>query len=164
MLSPLLQDFKTPWNSTWKVLYKLKTLHKHKVLSTISNYKLNVSYHLKNILTQGLPWWLSGKRNRSPVQETRVQSLVQEDPMGCKATEPVCHNYWTWAREPTICKSWARMPQQLRLTCPKAHVLQQDNREATARRSLCATMKSSPCSPQLEKNPHSREDPGQPKK
>ena len=28
----------------------------------------------------GLPWWLSGKKIHLPMQETRVQSLVQEDP------------------------------------------------------------------------------------
>ena len=33
--------------------------------------------------------WL---RIRLPVQGTRVPSLVQEDPMCCGATKPVCHN------------------------------------------------------------------------
>ena len=28
-----------------------------------------------------------------PMQGTRVQGLVWEDPTGCKATKPVCHNY-----------------------------------------------------------------------
>ena len=28
-----------------------------------------------------------------PVQGTRVQALVQEDPTYCGATKPVCHNY-----------------------------------------------------------------------
>ena len=40
----------------------------------------------------GLPWWLRGKRIRLPVQETRVQSLIQEDPTCCGATKPM-HNY-----------------------------------------------------------------------
>ena len=31
--------------------------------------------------------------HRLPLQETRVQSLVQEDPTGHRATEPVRHNY-----------------------------------------------------------------------
>ena len=33
--------------------------------------------------------WL---RIRLPMQETRVQSLVQEDPTCCRATKPVSHN------------------------------------------------------------------------
>ena len=28
-----------------------------------------------------------------PMQETRIRSLVQEDPTCCGATKPVCHNY-----------------------------------------------------------------------
>ena len=31
--------------------------------------------------------------HRLPVQETRVQSLVREDPTGRRATEPVRHSY-----------------------------------------------------------------------
>ena len=34
--------------------------------------------------------WL---RIRLPMQGTRVQALVQEDPTCCGATKPVCHNY-----------------------------------------------------------------------
>ena len=34
--------------------------------------------------------WL---RIRLPVQVTRVQALVQEDPTHRRATESVCHNY-----------------------------------------------------------------------
>ena len=32
-------------------------------------------------------------RIRLPMQETRVQALVQEDPTCCGATKPVRHNY-----------------------------------------------------------------------
>ena len=28
-----------------------------------------------------------------PMQGTQVQSLIQEDPMSCKATKPMRHNY-----------------------------------------------------------------------
>ncbi|KAJ8776578.1 hypothetical protein J1605_015167 [Eschrichtius robustus] len=34
--------------------------------------------------------WL---RIRLPMQGTRVQALVREDPTCCGATEPMCHNY-----------------------------------------------------------------------
>ena len=33
-------------------------------------------------------------RIRLPMQGTRVRALVQEDPTCCRATKPVCHNYW----------------------------------------------------------------------
>ena len=34
--------------------------------------------------------WL---RTRLPVQGTRVQALIREDPTCCRATKPVRHNY-----------------------------------------------------------------------
>ena len=34
------------------------------------------------------------------MQETQVQSLIQEDPTYLKATKPVHHNYWACALEP----------------------------------------------------------------
>ena len=51
-------------------------------------------------------------------------------------------------------------PQLLKPACPRAHA---PTREATAMRSTCTATKSSPCSPKLEKSPHSNEDPTQPK-
>ena len=35
------------------------------------------------------------KRIHPPMQRACVRSLVQEDCMCCRATNPVCHNYWT---------------------------------------------------------------------
>ena len=64
---------------------------------------------LKNVFKAGLGllqnWsshvlvaqWL---RIRLPVQETRVRSLVREDPTCRGAVKPVCHNYW--ACEPQL--------------------------------------------------------------
>ena len=70
-----------------------------------------------------------------PVQGTRVRALVRKIPHAMEqlspratTTEPTCHNYWS---------PYAWSP------CSK--------RKATAMRSPCTTMKSSPCSPQLEK-------------
>ena len=31
--------------------------------------------------SHGLPWWLSGKKICLPMQETQVQSLIQEEPL-----------------------------------------------------------------------------------
>ena len=48
----------------------------------------------------GLPWWLSGRRICLPVQETWVQSLVQEDPTCHRKAKLMCHNYRTCPLEP----------------------------------------------------------------
>ena len=45
----------------------------------------------------GLPWWCSSKESACYCREhwcllLQVQSLVQEDPTGCRATMPLCHN------------------------------------------------------------------------
>ena len=53
------------------------------------------------------------KRIRLPMQGTRVRALVQEDPTCCRATKPVCYNYWACALEPTNHSYWAREPQLL---------------------------------------------------
>ena len=92
-----------------------------------------------------------------PMQGTRVRALIQEDPTCRGATKPVL-NLCSRACEPQLLSlcSTARKPQLLspRATttearAPRAHAPQQ--REATAMRSPCTTMKSSPLSPQLEK-------------
>ena len=64
-----------------------------------------------------------------PVQETWVQSMVQEDPTCFGATKPVSHNYWS----PRL---WS--------PCPTT-------KEVTAMRSPWTTRKSSSFLPQLEK-------------
>ena len=48
-------------------------------------------------------WW----RIRLPMQETRVQSLVQEDPTCHGATKSVSHNYWACAIETGIHNCWS---------------------------------------------------------
>ena len=42
------------------------------------------------------------KKNPPPVQGTRVQSLVWEDPTCLGAAKPMHHNYWTCALEPVL--------------------------------------------------------------
>ena len=49
--------------------------------------RLYVQYRLGNSL---VVQWL---RIHLPVQRTRVQSLVQEDPTCCGAAKAMCHNY-----------------------------------------------------------------------
>ena len=38
----------------------------------------------------GLPCWLSGTESTC---QSRIRSLIREDPTTCVATKPVCHNY-----------------------------------------------------------------------
>ena len=61
-----------------------------------------------------------------PMQGTRVQTLVWEDPTCCRATRPVSHNYWA-------CMSGACAPQQERPRQWEAHAPQW--RVAPARRN-----------------------------
>ena len=61
---------------------------------------------------------------------TRVQSLVQEDPMCLGATKPESCIYWV---------------HMLQLASPCAQSLCSAAREATAMRSKCTVVKSSPC-------------------
>ena len=92
--------------------------------------------------------WL---RIRPPMQETRVQALVQEDPTCRGATKPVRHSYWACALEPASHNYWARAPQLLK---PARLEPVLPTREATTMRSLRSTMKSSPRLPQAEKSLH----------
>ena len=57
-----------------------------------------------------VPWL----RIHLPMQGTRVQALVQEDPTCRGAAKPVRHNYWACALEPTSHNYWARVPQVLK--------------------------------------------------
>ena len=52
--------------------------------------------------------WL---RIRLPMQGTRVQALVWEDPTCCRATKPVHHSYGACALQPTSHSYWAHVPQ-----------------------------------------------------
>ena len=57
--------------------------------------------------------WL---RIRLPMQGTRIQAPVREDPTCCRATEPVRHNYWAHVPqlpkpvnlEPVLCNKRSR--------------------------------------------------------
>ena len=48
--------------------------------------------------------WL---RIHKPMQGTRVQALVWEDPTCRGATKPVRHNYWACALEPASHNYWS---------------------------------------------------------
>ena len=77
--------------------------------------------------------WL---RIRLPMQGTRVQALVWEDPTCHGATKPMCHKYWACALELVSHNYWARVPQLLKPTClePVLHDEKPPQWEARARR------------------------------
>ena len=76
-----------------------------------------------NILS-GISWILSSEWGASlvaqwlriclPMQGTRVQALVQEDPTCRGAAKPVCHNYWAHMPQLLSLRSRARAPQLLK--------------------------------------------------
>ena len=86
-----------------------------------------------------------------PMQGTRVQSLVGEDPTCCGTTKPN-------APQLLSLRSRAREPQLLKPAC-----LEPVPREATAMRSPRTATKSSPPLPQLEKAHTHNKDLTQPK-
>ena len=64
-----------------------------------------------NLGTSLVGLWL---RIHLPMQGTRVQALVREDPTCCRATKPMHHNYWACALEPASHNYWAHVPQLLK--------------------------------------------------
>ena len=91
-------------------------------MAKVVNFMSCVFYHSKkNLRTSLVVQWL---RICLPMQGAWVRSLVQKDPTCCEATKPVHHNYWACALEPVSHNYWARMPQLLKLTCPRAHAPQ----------------------------------------
>ena len=91
-----------------------------------------------------------------PMQGTRVQALVQEDPTCRGATKPVCHNYWACALELVSHNYWACVPQLRKPTCLEpvlcnkrshhnekpAHRNEEYPLLAATRESLCAAAKT----------------------
>ena len=63
----------------------------------------------RTAMKSGPPQWL---RVRLPMQGTRVQALVREDPTCHGATKPV-RRYWACALEPACHNYWAHEPQLL---------------------------------------------------
>ena len=77
-------------------------------------------------------------------------SLIRENPICHRATKARHHNYWACALESGSPKYW--IPCALELILP--------TREPTAMRSLHTTVREF----QLERSPHSNEDPAQPER
>ena len=73
------------------------------------------------------------------MQGTSVWSLIWEDPMGCRTTEPGHHDYWACALEPGNCNCWAHVLQLLKSSSPRARG---STIEATAMRSSCTAVRA----------------------
>ena len=83
------------------------------LLSTFWSALQNFDY-IQNLGASLVAQWL---RIRLPMQGTRLQALVQEDPTCHGATKPVHHNYWACALEPASHNYWAGVPQLLKPVC-----------------------------------------------
>ena len=106
--------------------------------------------NLSNVMLCGLPDG-SVVRYLPAKQDTRVQSLIQEDSTCHGATKTVCHNYWECALEPRSCDYRAQVLQLLKLTHPKARALQQD--KPPQREAQALQRERSPRLTQREKSP-----------
>ena len=102
-----------------------------------------VYFFLLKIYQQGFPGG-SVVENPLPVQDTRVRSLIQEDPTRCRAAKPMSHNCWAHTREPC---SHSTEPM-----CPRARALQQRK-----------PLQWEACTQRLESSLRSCEDSAQPK-
>ena len=107
----------------------------------------------------GLPWWVSGKE--FACQCRPAWFVAQDDLTYHRATKLVCHNLWACTLESGSHNYWASVLQLLKAACPRGHAPQQ---EKPPQWEACAPqLKSSRCSPKLEKNPRSNEDPAEQK-
>ena len=86
------------------------------------------------------------------MQETRVWSLIWEDPTFLRATGPM-YNYWACALKPRSLNYGS--------LSPRVHALQQE--KPLQREVHLPQLESIPCLPQLEKSSNN-EDPAQPTK
>ena len=61
-------------------------------------------------VSEGLPWWLSGKESACLMQETQPQSLGQKDPLGKEMATHCIILAWEipWAEEPEGHSPWGR--------------------------------------------------------
>ena len=101
----------------------------------------------KTVKTGGSP---GGSVDKNPAANAGDMDLIP-GPGGShmlRAAKPVHRNYWASAPEPASCNA---EPECCTCSSPCTWSLCSTARETTAVRSPCTAMKSSPCSPQLEK-------------
>ena len=77
------------------------------------------------------------------IQRTWVWALVLENFTGCRATKPVCHNYWAPALEPACCNYRSLHPLEGAVLCNKrSHY---NKKPATREYPPLAATGESPC-------------------
>ena len=103
----LLNTFaSSPWKRTkyndtvkWLSHYRLGTYRKGKVNNLLKYVSLRYLKTYKLSFCK-MPWGslvAQWQRICLPMKETWVQSLIQENPIFCRAIKPMCHNYWAHA-------------------------------------------------------------------
>ena len=113
------------------------SIHTHiKKLVSVYYYITNISILVKKFIF-GSTSGGSVVRICLLMQNIRVWSLIQEDPMCLGAAKPMPHNDWAWELQLT---TEAHMPKSLRFPV----------RVAATMRSLCTKSKRSPHLPQLK--------------
>ena len=86
--------------NTWVVPQRV-----YNFVEKYTNNKVMLLFHSRTVYRASLvAQWL---RIRLPMQGTRVQALVWEDPTCRGATKPVRHNYWACALEPVSHNYWS---------------------------------------------------------
>ena len=146
-----------PWRNGW-----VKLWNRERIKGSLENLPVPEN---KEMLKG---WWGYGTslvaqwlRICLPMQGTRVQALVREDPTCRGATKPVRHNYWACALEPVSHNYWACMPQLLK-PARLEPVLRNKRSQRNEKPAYTAT-KSSPLLAATREPARSNKDPTQPK-
>ena len=113
-----------------------------------------------SVFLPGVARWLSSKESICQLRRHGFDPWSRG--LTCRRTvKPMCHLHWACAPEPGDCTCRAHPPKLLKPDHPRARAPQQEKPphcEIHAQQP-----ESTPCSPQLEKSPHSNEDPARPK-
>ena len=76
------------------------------------SYMILLICGLQNMRQMKTSWVFRWLRLHLPVQGTRVQSLVKEDPTCCGAAKPVCRSYWSPHTRPVLCSKRSRRDEK----------------------------------------------------
>ena len=98
-------------NITMINIYNTNKQHFSLWLTTLMRKHFCILSDLNINVNKICPW---KNRIHLPMQGTRVQSLVWEDPTGRGETRPMHRKCWASAPEPTGCSYWAQVPRLLK--------------------------------------------------
>ena len=130
-------------------------------ISLAQNWVLfTIQYFVPRKMSQGLPWWLSGKESACQCRRHKFNPWSRKISHAPGAAKSVCHKFWACTLEPGSRNYRAHVLQPLKPSHPRACAPQQ---EVHARRGPRTATSQQLSSRQLEKSPHGNEDPAQPK-